>query len=133
MARRQGFVNHSVSARMARHGPVRESGTKPTGHNRVANDPMSEKDYFDPDELPNLFGPIFDRSDHPARIEVRPAKPELTDEPEPLQVWGRVVLLAMAGGLLLLVVLAWEVLLPLALFMGWGILKLWVTFGGRDG
>lgn len=108
-------------------------GTKPIGHNPVANDPMSKRDYFDPDEFPNLFGRIFDHSDHPARIEVRPAKPELADEPEPSPVWGRVVLLAMAGGLLLLVVLAWEVLLPLALFMGWWIVTLWVTFGGRDG
>ena len=132
MARRRGFLNHSVSARMARHGRVRGSGTKPTGHNRVANDPMNEKDYFDLDELPNLFGPIFDRSDRPPRVDVRPEKPELADEPESLPLWGRVVLLAMAGGLLLLVGLAWEVLLPLALFMGWWMLNIWVMFGGLD-
>ncbi len=92
---------------------------------------MSGRDYLDPDEFADLYGQIFDRSDRPPRNEVRPAEPEPSDEPEPSPL-GRVVLIAMASGLLLLLVLAWEVILPLAFLIGWGVLNIWVMLGGRD-
>lgn len=93
---------------------------------------MSGKDSVDTDEFADLFGQIFDRSDRPLRNEVRSAESELSDEPEPSPLWGGVVLIVMASGLLPLVVLAWEVLLPLAFLIGWGLLNIWVMFDGLD-
>ena len=92
---------------------------------------MNKKDYLDPDEFADLFAQIFDRSVRPPRLEGRPAEPELS-EPDRSPLWGRLVLIAIASGLLLLVVLAWEVLLPLAFLMGWGVLNIWVMLGGLE-
>lgn len=93
---------------------------------------MSEKDCLDPVEFADLFGQIFDCGDRPPRVEVRPAEPKLSDEPEPSSSWGTVVLLAIAGGLLILLALAWEVLLPLAFLMGWWMLNIWVMLSRLD-